>query len=269
MLNPEKLNSKDSDNFNYSVMDTIKRFNNRAEFYVKFRPGYPEGLIGILEKEAGFDESVDVADIGSGTGILAKMFAACGNIVFGVEPNDEMRNMAEKQMKSFYNFVSVKGTAENTTLADSSVDLIVAAQAYHWFDSQKAKQEFKRILRNDGFVVIIFNVRKNNTPFMKAYNKLQENLKTDFKKVRLENVKENNIAGFFDDLKIKKKQLDNSQELDFNALKGRLLSCSYVPLEGSENKRVLAGLKEIFDKYNEKGKIKIEYKTKIYIGRFK
>lgn len=250
-------------------MDTVKRFNNRAEYYVKYRPGYPEGIIGILEKEIGFDESIDVADIGSGTGILANMFAGYGNIVFGVEPNDEMREMAHNQLKSFFNFVSVNGTAENTTLADSSADMIVAAQAYHWFDSRKAKQEFKRILRNNGFVVIIFNVRKNNTPFMKAYNKLQENLKTDFKKVRLENVKENHIADFFDDLKIKKKQLDNLQELDFSALKGRLLSCSYVPLEGPENKRVLTELKRIFDKYNVKGKIKIEYKTKIYIGKFK
>lgn len=250
-------------------MDTVKRFNNRAEYYVKYRPGYPEGIISILEKEIHFDESRDIADIGCGTGILSKLFAQNGNIVFGVEPNDEMRTMAEKHLSHFYNYISVKGTAENTTLADSSVDIIAAAQAYHWFDVKQAKQEFKRILRNDGYVLIIFNVRKNNTPFMKAYNKLQENLKTDFKKVRLENVKDNNIEDFFEDFKIKKKRLDNSQELDLNGLKGRLLSCSYVPLEGPENKKVLNNLKEIFDKHEKNGKVKIEYYTKIYIGKFK
>ncbi|MBN1633571.1 MAG: class I SAM-dependent methyltransferase [Ignavibacteria bacterium] len=250
-------------------METVKRFNNRAEYYVKYRPEYPEGIIGILEKEIHFDESKDIADIGSGTGILSKLFARNGNIVFGVEPNEEMRTKAEKLMFSYFNFISVNGTAENTTLADSSVDIITAAQAYHWFNAPKTKQEFKRILRNNGYVVIIFNVRKNNTPFMKAYNKLQENLKTDFKKVRLENVKGNHIVNFFDNLKIKKKQLDNLQELDFLSLKGRLLSCSYVPLEGSENNRVLKELKKIFDTYSVKGKIKIEYKTDIYIGKFK
>lgn len=248
-------------------MNTIERFNNRVQYYLKYRQGYSTKIIDSLKKEINFDETFDIADIGSGTGLLSKLFVNNGNIVYGVEPNDEMRKAAEDLFSENYNFISIKGTAENTTLANKCVDLITTAQSFHWFNSKLAKDEFKRILRNGGYVVIIFNVRKNNTPFMKAYNKLQENINSDFKKVRLENVTSKDIAEFFSNKKFKEKQIDTSQELDYPSLRGRLLSCSYMPLSGAENKRVLEELKDIFDKYNKKNKVIIEYQTKIYIGK--
>ncbi|MCX7833564.1 MAG: class I SAM-dependent methyltransferase [Ignavibacteria bacterium] len=248
-------------------MNSIERFNNRVNYYLKYRPSYPAKIIDILKEEIGFNETFDIADIGSGTGLLSKLFVNLGNIVYGVEPNDEMREAAEKIFSENYNFISIKGTAENTTLANECVDLITAAQSFHWFNTEQAKNEFKRILRKNGYVVIIFNVRKNNTPFMKAYNNLQENMNSDYKQVRLENVKRKHISEFFNGKKFIERHLENSQELDFPSLKGRLLSCSYVPLTGQENKRVIKELKSIFDKYNKKNKVTIEYQTKIYIGK--
>ncbi len=248
-------------------MNNIERFNNRVDYYLKYRPGYPLKIIEILKQETGFDETFDIADIGSGTGLLSKLFVNNGNIVYGVEPNNEMRKAAEKIFANNYNFISIKGTAENTTLANECVDLITAAQSFHWFNSEQAKDEFKRIIRKNGYVTIIFNVRKNNTPFMKAYNKLQENLNSDFKEVRLENITRKHISDFFNGKKFTEKHIDNSQELDYPSLRGRFLSCSYVPLSGAENKRALKELKSIFDKYNNKNKIVIEYITKIYIGK--
>lgn len=248
-------------------MDSIERFNNRVEFYLKYRPGYPAKIIDILRKEIDFNVKFDIADIGSGTGLLSRLFVNLGNIVYGVEPNDEMRNAAEKIFSENYNFISIKGTAEKTNLANECVDLITAAQSFHWFNTELAKKEFKRILRKDGYVVIIFNVRKNNTPFMKAYNELQENMDSDFKQVRLENIKKQHIADFFKSKKFIEKHLDTSQELDFPSLRGRFLSCSYVPLTGPENKRVIKELKSIFDKYNKNNRVIIEYQTKIYIGK--
>ncbi len=248
-------------------MNTIERFNNRVDYYRKYRPGYPSKIIDVLVKEIKFNETFDVADIGSGTGLLAKLFVNNGNIVYGIEPNDEMRKAAEKIFANNYNFISIKGTAENTTLSNECVDLITCAQSFHWFNREQAKNEFKRILRKNGYVVIVFNVRKNNSPFMKAYNKLQENLNSDFKQVRLENITKKEITNFFNSDKFIERHLDNFQELDYTSLKGRFLSCSYVPLTGEENKRALKELKLIFDKYNKKNKVIIEYQTKIYISK--
>lgn len=248
-------------------MDTVNIFDKRVELYEKYRPGYPLEVISVLENEFGFNPTMDVADIGSGTGKLSKIFVQNENLVFGVEPNSKMRKIAEKNLKGYYNFISVDGRAEATTLADSSVDVITVAQAFHWFDSAKAQIEFRRILRANGYAVIIWNERKDTAnPFSKALAKLIKNLKIDKTLLSEESAKEETLKKFFKTKYLKMKFLNNSQLLDFNGLKGRLLSSSYTPLEGEMNKKVLSELKDIFEKYNENGKVKIEYKTKIYTG---
>lgn len=248
-------------------MDTVKLFDKRVELYEKYRPGYPLEVISVLESVFGFNPTMDIADIGSGTGKLSKIFVQNQNLVFGVEPNDKMRMAAEKSLKNQYNFISVAGKAEATSLADSSVDVITVAQAFHWFDSEKAQIEFRRILRANGYAVIIWNERKETAnPFSKALAKLIKKLKIDKTLLSEESAKEETLKKFYKTNNLKMKFINNSQLLDFNGIKGRLLSSSYTPLEGEMNKKVLSELKEIFEKHNENGKVKIEYKTKIYTG---
>src|SRR4030095_11536525 len=115
-------------------MDPTRRFSTRVADYVLYRPRYPAGLIGLLEREIGLTPSWSIADVGSGTGISSEPFLKLGNLVFGVEPNDEMRQAAESLLKGFPNFRSVKGTAEATRLPGNSIDAVVAGQAFHWFD---------------------------------------------------------------------------------------------------------------------------------------
>ena len=130
--------------------DSTRRFSDRVENYVRYRPTYPEDVLEVLRQETGLKSSDIIADIGSGTGISAERFLRSGNEVFGVEPNLEMRRAAESQLQRYAKFHSVVGTAEATTLPNHCVDYVVAAQAFHWFDQAKAKQEFVRILRPDG-----------------------------------------------------------------------------------------------------------------------
>src|SRR4051812_35209407 len=119
------------------MSDTVERFSNRVANYVKYRPGYPPEILEIFRDEMNLTGDSVVADIGSGTGISARVFLENGNPVFGVEPNAAMRAAAKEFLKSFPQFESVEGTAEATNLPDRSVDLVIAAQAFHWFDHEK------------------------------------------------------------------------------------------------------------------------------------
>src|SRR6266446_9260655 len=108
-----------------------ERFSNRVENYIRYRPGYPKEIIELLKAECGlFPQSV-VADAGSGTGLLAKLFLENGNLVFGIEPNREMRAAGERLLQAYPRFTSIAGTAEATTLPGQSVDFVTAGQAFH------------------------------------------------------------------------------------------------------------------------------------------
>ena len=246
-------------------MKSVTRFTNRVANYAKYRPGYPASILTLLEYETGFDRQKDIADIGSGTGLLAKLFLANENLVYGIEPNDEMRNAGDKLLKDFINFVSIKGTAENTTLADESLDMITSGQAFHWFDSVKAKTEFMRILKPGGYVVLIWNERiKNASLFMEGYEKLLLKYGTDFEKIKHENTGDKELNKFFGVKNFKLAIFDNFQIFDFTGLKGRLLSSSYIPLD---NIKMMGDLKKLFEKCNQNGKLKFEYETKVYFGK--
>lgn len=242
------------------------RFTGRVENYAKYRPSYPEQIIPLLEKKIGFDPFKDIADIGCGTGFLSRVFLNNGNIVFGVEPNREMRDMAEKLLSKFINFLLIEGTAEDTKLASKSVDIITVGQAFHWFDLKKAKPEFRRILRDNGHVVLVWNERKNSTQFMKVYNKLMKTLKKEYELAEKKIADTQMLKSFFGKSGYKAHTFANYQMLDMNGLKGRVQSVSYIPTEGEAFVNIMNTLKEIFDRYNNGGMVKLEYTTRIYIG---
>jgi ubiquinone/menaquinone biosynthesis C-methylase UbiE len=250
------------------MKNTVERFSNRVENYIKYRPNYPKEILEVFRDEMNLTENSVIADIGSGTGISARLFLENGNRVFGVEPNAPMREAAEDFLKEFPRFQSVDGTAENTNLPDSSVDIVIAAQAFHWFDKDKTPLEFRRILRNGGFTALIWNERQlDSNAFLRDYEELLKNYGTDYEKVRHDNLDkeifEKSFQAVFD-----VKTFLNVQTLDFEGLKGRLLSSSYTPPEtDSRFEPMLAELQRLFEKYAESGKIQILYNTKIFYTR--
>jgi hypothetical protein len=165
--------------------DPTKRFSDRVANYIRYRPGYPQALLGFLRERCAWAPAAMIADLGSGTGISSEYFLRHGNTVYGVEPNDSMRDAAEDLLARFDRFHSVSGSAEATTLPDGSVDLVVAAQAFHWFDVDATRREVRRILRPDGHAAIIWNERRvDTTPFLRAYEALLLRHGTDYEKVR-------------------------------------------------------------------------------------
>ena len=169
------------------MLDPTKRFSNRVENYLKYRPRYPSEIIALLEKDCALTRDSVIADVGSGTGFLSELFLRQGNRVLGVEPNAEMRAAGERLLADYPNFVSIDATAEATTLPDSSVDFVTAGQAFHWFDREKTHREFHRILKPDGWVVIVWNTfPTGRSPLVKAYDDVLVRYGTDYREVAKE-----------------------------------------------------------------------------------
>jgi SAM-dependent methyltransferase len=250
-------------------LSPTKRFANRVKNYIKYRPGYPERILHSLKKDCGLSSASIIADIGSGTGILSELFLRNGNLVFAVEPNKEMRQAAADLLVKYDNFKSIDGTAEATTLKNNAVDFVTAGQAFHWFDLENARQEFLRILKPNGWVVLIWNDRKTEaTPFLRAYEQLLNTYGIDYKKVDHKNLDEEVFTWFFRPHGFKVKTFENTQVFAFDGLKGRLLSSSYVPTEGHQKyESMLKKLRIIFHNFQIDGKVAFEYDTRVYFGR--
>jgi SAM-dependent methyltransferase len=252
-----------------NATNSTQRFSDRVDNYVRYRPNYPAEVIGILERDAGMNREHVIADIGSGTGISAKLFLDHGNAVYGVEPNQPMRSAAEKSFAGNSRFHSIEGTAESTTLADRSVDFVVAGQAFHWFDRTQARIEFMRVLRPGGFVVLMWNTRRTaSTPFLRDYEKLICDLAVDYGQVDHRNIDDAKIQAFFTPSQYRYRQLEHSQKLDCNGLTGRLASSSYMPSENDPRyAAIVEAVKRLFDRHARSGLVEIEYDTELYFGQ--
>jgi SAM-dependent methyltransferase len=246
-------------------MNSTTRFTDKVEDYVRYRPNYPAAeILDFLASKIGFNASWVVADIGSGTGISTELFLKNGNKVYGVEPNDAMRQKAEELLQEYPAFTSINGTAEHTTLPDQSVDLIVSGQAFHWFNPLLARIEFAHVSK--GYILLLWNIREVNTPFEKDYELLLQQFGTDYKEVgHKEIATDEKLAAFF---KFESTLLDNKQVLDYEGVKGRLTSSSYIPAPGAENYQpMIDQLEIIFNKHAVDGKVIFGYTTKVYLGK--
>ncbi len=251
------------------MSDSKERFSSRVDNYVKFRPGYPAGVVDVLARECGLSTTSTIADVGSGTGISTEVFLRNGNRVYAVEPNREMREAAERLLADYDGFVSVDGAAEATTLDDASVDLVTAGQAFHWFDQPAARAEFARIVKPGGWTALMWNIRNvEATPFMREYERLLREFGTDYESVSHHGVDDSEMEAFFAPNGYTLSLLENAQTFDYEGLEGRLLSSSYVPEAGHAGyEPMLAALRGLFDRHATDDRVEFEYQTKIYFGR--
>jgi len=246
-----------------------ERFSSRVEHYIKYRPHYPKEVIFALQEDAGLLPNHIIADVGSGTGFSAELFLDNGNFVYGIEPNQPMREVGEHYLRSYRNFLSLDGTAEKTGLDDRSIDFIIAGQAFHWFKFEEAYKEFQRILKPNGWLVILWNDRQTNTtPFLLDYEQLLLDFGTDYTEINHRNIDSQKVRDFFRGKPVMELAFDNVQVLDYDGVEGRLLSSSYVPGAGEANHdAMLATLRTIFDKHAVNGTVDMRYTTLLYAGQ--
>ncbi|KMQ68653.1 hypothetical protein ACM39_08930 [Chryseobacterium sp. FH2] len=246
------------------ALDTTNRFSHRADNYTMYRPEYPEDIVTFLEQTTGLNSNSVIADIGSGTGIFSNLLLKAGYSVNAVEPNEQMRSSAEINLQKYPGFASIEGTAEKTTLADSSIDLITVAQAFHWFRPQETKTEFERILKPSGHILLVWNIMQSDTPFLKDYTALKEKYSEKIKHEHRADLQR--IQNIFYPSPVTTQNFRQTQQLNEEGLKGHLLSFSTIPLANEPRyEEMMVKVADLFDKYNNNGFISMEYETKLFL----
>ena len=254
-----------------SPLQSTHRFSNRVGWYVQARPKYPAALLDFLQSDLGLRPEHRIADMGSGTGLLAEMFLRNGNSVIGIEPNSEMRAAGDEILRNYSHFKSIDATAERTSLPDHSIDLVMAGQAFHWFDVPKVRAEFQRILVPGGRVVLVWNERRvADSGFDAAYDELIRRFATDVHvdhHTQVTGVADEVLGAFFGPGHFRVKCFDNFQELNLEGVKARLLSSSYMPLPDHLSfPDLMREAERAFHNHAIDGAVRIAYDTRAYYG---
>lgn len=245
-------------------MDTKERFSERVENYVRYRPGYPQALFSYIKDRLGIGPASTVADVGAGTGIFTRLVAPFAGRVYAVEPNAPMREAAERSFLDFSNISSVDGSAEATGLPGASVDVVTAAECFHWFDPAAFRAECLRILKPGGKAAIIWNTREEGSWLTEACHRLWMQYSPDYACVAKPHMGEKSLRTFFDGA-CQSERFDNPQRQDRAAFIGRLLSASYSPLPGQpQYTPFLAELNALFDAHARNGAVEFAYSATLY-----
>jgi SAM-dependent methyltransferase len=245
----------------------VNKFNSKGTVYSKARPSYPDTLFSYLLAKRVIDKNTVAADIGSGTGIFTIELSKFTNSVFAVEPNDDMRVIAEEKYKTIANITSVNATAENTSLPDCSVDLITVAQAFHWFDRELFRNECKRILNPSGKVVLVWNDRDTNSEIIQDNFAVNKKFCKDFK--GSSNGMDFSKDAFFDFFYGNFELVEFQNDIIYNRedFIARNLSSSYAPKENdSIYDDYINAIEEVFEKHQSNGTLKYPYITRCYFG---
>lgn len=266
-------------------MQPTMRFDGRAKQYSKFRPGYPEPLFQYLRQTVGWDSNHKIADIGAGTGIFTSLLLEQGYDVVAVEPNDDMRNELQQQLQLYKPtacsdsasgeqeadkrlFVS-PGSAESTKLADASVQGIVCAQSFHWFDAELARAEFMRVLAPQSKVVLLWNQRDiEASPFMSAYEALFMKYGEQYSKVKHKQISVENLTPFYGGNNPTLASFRYEQSFDRDGLIGRIASSSFSLTEqDAQYEAFMNDVNELFAEHEQQGEVTMKYRTDVYWGQ--
>ncbi len=263
MTDARALNARFAD-----VGGVVGIFGSKASDYANSRPGYPDALYAHLEQQFGASGELTIADVGAGTGLLARGLVGRGHRVIAVEPNAAMRREADALLGAQPRYRSVAGRAEDTGLAEASVDLVTAAQAFHWFDAAAFRMECLRILRPHGLVALIWNDRDDD-PLNTALTALFVEFGGAKRAAMVaRNVDDETIEQFFGRGPMQAWSAPHVQVLDAAGLQALAFSRSFMPRLDTEAGTAAAGLlQNVFQDNAVKGRVQIRYITRAFIGR--
>lgn len=242
-------------------------FSGMSDEYDRYRPTYPAAVISALRKDYGLTPEKTVADIGCGTGILSELFLQNGNEVVCIDPNGEMLDKARVRLSHFQKARYIKKFAESTDLTEDSIDFITAGQAFHWFDAERTRLEFKRILKYTGEVVLIWNDRVDmpNT-FNEEYERICKKFSPEYHGTGSSALGDKQILKFFNPPP-KTYSFSNAQFLNLEGVLGRYGSASYSVSGGNPDyARTLVEFRQAFLKYQRNGFVQLKHITRMYVG---
>jgi len=239
---------------------TAKRFDDRARDYARYRPTYPPQAIDAILAGLPAPASLTATDIGAGTGISARLLADRGLNVVAIEPNAAMRDAAEPHARVRWQ----AGTGEATGLPDSSLDLILCAQSYHWLDPQRACAEFARILTPKGRLALMWNDGDESSPVAGAYYDLLREASDEGPTVHQQAAHDPGTVAPFENMQ--RLEFHHDQLMDEAALIGRAMSASYVPKEGPRADKLVKSLRELFHREAVGGQVSFAYRVFLYLA---
>ncbi|HEX7121084.1 MAG TPA: class I SAM-dependent methyltransferase [Gemmatimonadaceae bacterium] len=251
-------------------LEPTERFSDRVRDYVRYRPSYPVEVVQTLEQDAGIaPERTRVVDLGCGTGISSALFLNRGYSVVGVEPNAAMRAAAEAALGGSPRFRVVDGRAEQVPLPDACCELVVAAQAFHWFEPRATRSEMQRLLVTEGLVALMWNDRRTeSTAFLRDYESILREYAGDYAKVADQYWTDTEITRFFGPAGCERRTFFSYQDFDQAGLEGRALSSSYVPRPGQPgHDDFMRALVRLFAQHARAGTVRFEYDTRLYFGK--
>jgi SAM-dependent methyltransferase len=241
------------------MTEHAERFTGRVADYERYRLRYPVGVIDVLRERCGLLETSVVADVGAGTGMLAELFLENGNRVIAVEPNAEMREACERLRKRYTGLTVVAAAAEATTLEDASVDFVSVGRAWHWFDRERALEEFRRILRPEGWVVLASNRRgKDASTEAKAYEEILMEFGTDYRELQSGYRVYDDMPPLFAGGAEVRETIRGEQVLTLEELLGQTQSLSVAPLPGDAKYAGMQGaLRDFFARFQRDGVLRL------------
>jgi SAM-dependent methyltransferase len=256
-------------------MQPTERFSNRVDDYVRYRPSYPADAVDFVVNALGLTDASSpegrvVAELGAGTGIFSALLLERRVRVHAVEPNEAMRRRSESLLGRHEGFSSIDGTAEATGLPSGSVDAVVAAQAFHWFDPEAAREETRRILRSNGVnAALLWNARRlTGSPFLEGYEALLLAQGTDYARVRHQDVASRQAVEAFFGGPYDTWSTRNEQRVDWDGLRGRAASASYVPSASHPlHDAFFEALRRLFDATAEGGFVRFVYDVDVRFAR--
>lgn len=254
--------------------DSKQRFSSRVDAYREFRPRYPAEVLELLQQKCGLTPASVIADIGAGTGMLAEIFLQFGNSVLAVEPNPAMRSACKDMRPQYPNLTCIDGSAEATTLAEHCADFVTVGQALHWFNLERARAEFVRILKPRGWCAVVYNERRTGgDPFHDGYERILREFGIDYESVRGTYPQQQKLEEFFDagngaTPAMQQASFPNAQKFDFKGLLGRILSSSYMPQPSHPRYLdMVRAIEGLFSLGQLEGHVRLEYGCVVTYGR--
>lgn len=242
-------------------IDSVARFDDRADDYVRYRPSYPAAAIDAIVRDLPPGRLI-AADVGGGTGISARLLGDRGLTVIAVEPGEAMRRAAAPHRRVRW----LAGRAQATGLAAASVDLVLCAQSFHWFHTGESIAEFARILEPGGRLAIMWNRRSRTDPFTAGYRQAIVDVGGEIDAERMAfDPGIVSATGYF--TPCTRDAFPNAQPLDLDGLIGRAHSASYVPKAGDAGARLLDSLRALYARHAVDDRVTLIYETEVWMSR--
>ena len=243
-------------------------FSTKVADYVASRPDYATALLVTLSERCGLAAGACIADVGAGTGILSRSLLERGFQVIAVEPNEAMRAAAEAALAGRAGYRSVAGSAEAMPLAAGSVDLITAAQAFHWFDPVPARRECLRVLKPHGQVALIWNDRTADDPLQSVLDDIAARFGGAKRSAMVAQGERANLEVFFGRAEWEEFAWPHEQQLTEAGMQSLVFSRSYIPARDSAaGREVAAEVSRVFHRFATDKWITIRYATVLVLGR--